>query len=568
MNTPGSKRMFDPVFAAAGDGLRVSRQAAATARVRVVWLVTLEGSAAWTTDRGRRWLRPGSILVFTPRGTLPSAAPAPGGGWRAVALGFAGPAAYQNGRYIERRFGSMQSLPPDARPVTLASAIAAAGARELATLEGERAGADWVAELHQHLGHHHAPLSALFTMGPEDPGLASFAGRTVKDLALEMGFSRTYLTRKLAAVWGRAPSEVLRTLRVRKAESLLRNTPLPVTAVAAEAGFDSVSGLFAAFKRVHRATPGAYRSRRGRTPPAPRSAKPLRANATRPPDHTLPRSRLGDAVHAPDWDGPYFRLLTCGETTKVSTRSFDIALSAVVKRCAIVITLAGKATFATHEREIPVRRGVAVAYPVPMNACWQGPVDGGTWRRVWLQFHGPLAEAFFEDTLARHGHVHDLAPESEPVVLARELVRRVRARSLRPAMAWSQLTYRWLLAWRHHLDRHAGAQARPVELHAAPSRLLSQPPRTLQAYADQLGYSVSFVSQKLKNQWNDTPGRVLRGARLDIAAEQLRTTLHPVHLIARECGYRNPSTFIVAFKRREGLTPLAYRHRHRSTLLA
>jgi AraC-like DNA-binding protein len=76
------------------------------------------------------------------------------------------------------------------------------------------------------------------------------------------------------------------------------------------------------------------------------------------------------------------------------------------------------------------------------------------------------------------------------------------------------------------------------------------------------------VSQKLKKQWNDTPGRVLRGARLDLAAEQLRTTLRPVHLIARECGYRNPSTFIVAFKRREGLTPLAYRHRHRSTLLA
>jgi AraC-like DNA-binding protein len=398
--------------------------------------------------------------------------------------------------------------------------------------------------------------------------MEAFAGRTVKDLALEMGFARTYLTRKLAASWGCAPSRVLRTLRLRKAESLLRNTALNISAVAAEAGFDSASGLFAAFKRVHRTTPEGYRKNPGksaRLKPAPRRVP---NPAPTPTVRTGLRSRLGDAVHAPDWDGPYFRLLTCGETNKISTPSFDIALSAVVKRCAIVITLEGGASFVTHQRTVPVGPGTAVAYPVPMNARWQGPTDGGTWRRLWLQFHGPLAEAFFEETLAKHGHVQTLPPQSEPVAKARELVRMVRANALRPAIEWSRLTYAWLLAWRRHLDRHAVADTQPVALHAAPSRLLSHPPRTLQAYADQLGYSVSFVSQKLKKQWNDTPGRVLRSARLDLAAEQLRTTLRPVHLIAGECGYRNPSTFIVAFKRREGLTPLAYRHRHRSTLLA
>ena len=194
--------MFDPVFAAVGEGLRVVGQAASVPQARVVWLVTLAGSAAWITERGRRWLRPGSILVFTPRDRLPTASPAPRGGWRAVALAFAGPAAYQNGRYLERRFGSMQQLSAQSRPVTLAAALADTGPGTLAKLEGERAGADWVAELHRHLLHHHTPLSALFTMGPDDAALEPFAGRTVKDLALEMGFSRTYLTRKLATACG------------------------------------------------------------------------------------------------------------------------------------------------------------------------------------------------------------------------------------------------------------------------------------------------------------------------------------------------------------------------------
>jgi len=560
-------RMFDPAFAAVGDGPTVTAHALAAARCRIVWIVTLQGSTAWITERGRRWLRPGSILVCSPRDRPPAIRPAPGHGWRAAVLAFAGRAAYQNGRYLERRFGALQQLAPDADPVTQAAALAAMPHKDLDSSEGERTGAAWVAELHRHLLRHHVPLSALFGMHPRDPAMEAFAGRTVKDLALEMGFARTYLSRKLAASWGCAPSGVLRALRLRKAEALLRTTPLTLATVAAEAGYDSVSGLFAAVKRAHQTTPEAYRSKPGRSdrprPASRRPPAPPNVVSVRPG----PRGRMGDAVHAPDWDGPYFRLLTCGETQEVSTPSFDIALSAVVKRCAIVITLAGKASFVTRERTVPVGPGVAVAYPVPMNARWQGPPEGGTWRRIWLQFHGPLAEAFFEDTLERYGHVHDLAPQSEPVVKARALVRMVRAQALRPAIEWSRLTYDWLLTWRQHLDRHA-ARPRPVALHAAPSRLLSQPPRSLKAYADQLGYSVSFVSQKLKRQWNDTPGRVLRSARLDLAAEQLRTTLRPVHLIAGDCGYRNPSTFIVAFKRREGLTPLAYRHRHRSTLLA
>ena len=63
--------------------------------------------------------------------------------------------------------------------------------------------------------------------------MEAFAGRTVKDLALEMGFARTYLSRKLAASWGYAPSGVLRALRLRKAEALLRTTSLTLATVAA-----------------------------------------------------------------------------------------------------------------------------------------------------------------------------------------------------------------------------------------------------------------------------------------------------------------------------------------------
>jgi AraC-like DNA-binding protein len=564
MNATGPLQLYDLIGAVNGPGRTVVERAVADARGVVAWLVTLAGTVAWEQGGRRFWHRPGSVMVFDPRVIAVRSLPKRHADWRAVALVFAGGAARQHARHLERRYGSMQQMELRSAPVAGAVALAAAFTASDAWWGREQHASDWVATLHRHLLDHHASLSSLFFLPPSDPALAVFAGRTIKDLALEMGFSRTYLTRKLGAAWGRTPSEVLRGLRMQKAEALLRETSLPLPAVAATAGFDSVSGLFSGFRRAHALTPGDYRAKHRRKPsppPPPVVRPPARPVPELPP---APRSGMRDAVHAPDWDGPYFRLLTCGEAAQANPAPFEIALSAVVKRCAIVITLEGEAVFETRGRSVRVGPGDAVAYPVPMNARWR-PAAGGTgWTRVWLQFHGPLAEAFFDETVARFGNVQHLPRDSEPVRRARALARWVRSDRSEPAIFWSQHTYRWLLLWRSYLEQHAAPARERIHLKDAHSRLLAYPPTSLQHYADQLGYSVSYVSQKLKHQWNFTPGQILRSARLDRAAQLLRTGSQPVHEIARECGYATTSAFILAFKRRENLTPLAYRHHHRS----
>ncbi len=56
-----------------------------------------------------------------------------------------------------------------------------------------------------------------------------------------------------------------------------------------------------------------------------------------------------------------------------------------------------------------------------------------------------------------------------------------------------------------------------------------------------------------------TPARFLADLRMERAALLLRTTDRLISTIAHQCGYRNPSQFAAAFRRRYDASPAAYR---------
>ncbi len=79
------------------------------------------------------------------------------------------------------------------------------------------------------------------------------------EIAAELGIHRTTLTRLFKSRMGMSPGDYLRDLRVRHALSLLRDTDLPVKAVAAGSGLPYASYFCRMVRKITGMTPAGYR---------------------------------------------------------------------------------------------------------------------------------------------------------------------------------------------------------------------------------------------------------------------------------------------------------------------
>ena len=77
-------------------------------------------------------------------------------------------------------------------------------------------------------------------------------------LAIEMGMSRTNLHRKLKAITGFPPSELIRNIRLRKAAQLLLNQADSIAQISFSVGFEDHSYFSKSFKRQFGVTPSEY----------------------------------------------------------------------------------------------------------------------------------------------------------------------------------------------------------------------------------------------------------------------------------------------------------------------
>jgi AraC family transcriptional regulator len=71
-----------------------------------------------------------------------------------------------------------------------------------------------------------------------------------------------YFLRTFRAVSGMTPYQFILAQRLRRAALRLRQTTVPIAAVAYEAGFSDLSTFNRRFRRVIGMTPGAWRARR------------------------------------------------------------------------------------------------------------------------------------------------------------------------------------------------------------------------------------------------------------------------------------------------------------------
>jgi AraC family transcriptional activator of mtrCDE len=82
---------------------------------------------------------------------------------------------------------------------------------------------------------------------------------------------------------------------------------------------------------------------------------------------------------------------------------------------------------------------------------------------------------------------------------------------------------------------------------------------TLQGLARSVGLSRSAFMARFSEVTGHTPMRILRGLRMRLAAQQLRTTNRSLDEIVRSVGYESRSSFARAFRQTYGRDPSEYR---------
>ena len=88
----------------------------------------------------------------------------------------------------------------------------------------------------------------------------------VETLARKMAISRRQLFRKLKAITGSTPNTLIRTLRLKRAAQLLKDSQMTVTEITYAVGFSDLKHFRAVFKEQFGVLPGDYPGKAGREP--------------------------------------------------------------------------------------------------------------------------------------------------------------------------------------------------------------------------------------------------------------------------------------------------------------
>ena len=82
---------------------------------------------------------------------------------------------------------------------------------------------------------------------------------------------------------------------------------------------------------------------------------------------------------------------------------------------------------------------------------------------------------------------------------------------------------------------------------------------SLKMLSERLGYNYTYLSQLFRKTFHCGFPEFLNGYRLELAANLLRSTKKTVAQIGNDCGFRTIRNFNVAFLKKYGTTPTAYR---------
>ncbi|HMO50837.1 MAG TPA: AraC family transcriptional regulator [Kiritimatiellia bacterium] len=281
----------------------------------------------------------------------------------------------------------------------------------------------------------------------------------------------------------------------------------------------------------------------------------------------FPRSLHDESDHnlrpvVDNWDGPVYQLFMCGESRSVveEKRRHDLFMDAIDAQGAFVMTLGGFAYYEVGDRKFTLDAGTVIALHRPAQGAFVRVPEGSPWHTIWVHVAGDLALAMFDYIRSQFGIIHRLPTRCAVIPKARKLIAMAESAKTFPVQEWSLCTFEFLNTWWQAAEKHTVSGKSVLLSKSYDSKLLSFHPGSIQELAEKMGYSQTYLSRKLKAQWNESPGKVLHRARLAEAAKLLRSTRKKVMHVAQQVGYQSPTAFIRAFKQVYGVSPLRYRH--------
>ena len=270
------------------------------------------------------------------------------------------------------------------------------------------------------------------------------------------------------------------------------------------------------------------------------------------------------AARAAQWEGPHFRIRTCGTNNfHQSPPPYAMFLDALEPQGCWEYVLSGVEYYRVGSERYRVEAGEALVTCRPDRGWLLRPVKDVPIQTVWLSVIGEPALQMFGYLHMKYGQIQKLPAQSEAVRLARKLVQLVIENPRRDPHFWSEKTFQWMNAW-WQTAQESSLRPNTTQLGAIePSRMISDTPKTIKNLAGEMGYSRAYLSRKLTQQWKKSPGKVLREMRLDDASTLLRSTRLSVGEVAAKVGYDTAAGFCRAFLRRFEQSPRVYRRSHR-----
>ena len=226
-------------------------------------------------------------------------------------------------------------------------------------------------------------------------------------------------------------------------------------------------------------------------------------------------------------------------------------------------TLSGRGELRIGEELRSVEPGQAMLLLVPEDHCYELPADAAHWEVLFVSLHGREAWRLFSELRTRCGPVVGMEPDSRPVALAFELVRRSAAGELTDPFSASAAGYEFLMALAAELlwRRRAPEAEKYARIRRYCLEHLERPV-TVSELAALAGQSYHHFCREFRRHTGQSALAYVNSLRLELAMRLLQSSQAPVKEIAGACGYEDAGYFGKVFRRRYGLAPGAVRKVH------
>ncbi len=269
----------------------------------------------------------------------------------------------------------------------------------------------------------------------------------------------------------------------------------------------------------------------------------------------------------PKQRGPYFLPFIVGADKNIPCdhkhhiQDFSLGIIEPLETC--MISLSPGVVLTNVNRDFPLDTGHLILLRQPSNITLTTQRHVGNWNSVYLNFRDEYPCTALAWLRQKLGPLTDISGCPGFKAFLRStflLLRKIQTETPPIKEELSLKTYQWFLQL-VELCHPLLEQDVPSNFEdLVPMQVLSSNCRTLKEFAHQTQYSPSYLSKKLSEIWDNSPGKVLKESRLQMARDLVRDTDLEINHIASRIGYDSSSSFIRAFRQRFGLSPGKMRH--------